>query len=484
MSHLRITDNHVAVEITHESDTGYCHDEIDDNTRKDLQRIVNAQIKDLKGDKRPNLLVFPRDLGYYGDDVGEGRIISFHDNCISTGNIMGFVGVNDTQVDIISRFAKTDGEDYFLHYMLQRVFAINLFDIKHTTSSQPIFDFLLYLFPYFLKKALRQGIYKKYRRFEYNDSNIRGPIDVSRHIRDNIPFRGTVAYSTREHTYDNEVTELIRHTIEYIKTHPMGNSVLNCDQETKNAVMTMTQATPTYNTRDRNRIIYHNLRPVTHPYYSEYTALQKICVQILRHEALKYGQEEDKIYGVLFDGAWLWEEYLNTIFTKVRLDITHAKNKTGENGIALYESGRKSYYPDFYMRNDCAKTSFVLDAKYKRLGFEMKTDGHDDEKTNTIAIGRDDLFQMITYMHVLPARHCALLYPIELEESNTSDIVLSSPRQLLGDGGKIIGIGIPIANTREYSDFCKFQGEIEKQLVIVIEKYHQGNSCCDKPNIG
>ena len=109
MSRLRITDNHEPVDITHESDTRYCHDEIDDNTRKDLQRIANAQIKDLKGDERPNLLVFPRDLGYYGDDLGEGQIISFHDDCISTGNIMGFVGVNNTQVDIVSqkRMAKT-----------------------------------------------------------------------------------------------------------------------------------------------------------------------------------------------------------------------------------------------------------------------------------------------------------------------------------------------------------------------------------------
>lgn len=458
MSRLRITDNHVAVEINHEGDKRYCHDEIDDNTRKDLQRIANAQIKDLKGDERPNLLVFPRDLGYYGDDVGEGRIISFHDDCISTGNIMGFVGVNNTQVDIISRFAKTDGEDYFLHYMLQRVFAINLFDIKHTTSSQPIFDFLLYLFPYFLKKALRQGIYKKYRRFEYNDSNIRGPIDVSRHIRENNPFRGTVAYSTREHTYDNEVTELIRHTIEYIKIHPMGNGVLNCDQETKDAVLTMTQATPTYNTRDRNRIINLNLRPVTHPYYSEYTALQKICLQILRHEALKYGQEKDKIYGVLFDGAWLWEEYLNTIFTKARLEITHAKNKTGENGILLYKNKRKSLYPDFYRKTDVAETSFVLDAKYKQL---------DQEVDN---ISREDLFQMITYMHVLPARHCDLLYPIELKESSTSTIVPSSPLQLQGDGGEIIGIGIPIVNEPEFSKYCDSQGIIEKQLVVEIKK--------------
>ena len=470
MSRLRITDNHEAVEINHEGDKWYCHDEIDDNTRKDLQRIANAQIKDLKGDERPNLLVFPRDLGYYGDDVGEGRIIGFHDDSISTGNIMGFVGVNDTQVDIVSRFAKTDGEDYFLHYMLQRVFVINLFDIKHTTSSQPIFDFLLYLFPYFLKKALRQGLYKKYRRFEYNDSNIRGPIDVNRHIRENIPFRGTVAYSTREHTYDNEVTELIRHTIEYIKTHPMGNGVLNCDQETKDAVMTMTQATPTYNSRDRNRIINLNLRLVTHPYYSEYTALQKICLQILRHEALKYGQEKDKIYGILFDGAWLWEEYLNTIFTNARLEITHAKNKTGDNGIPIY-NGSKRYYPDFYRRNDCVEKSFVLDAKYKRLGFEVKADGQEDEKTNTIAIGREDLFQMITYMHVLPARHCALLYPIEPYESNSGGIVLSTPRKLLGYGGEIIGIGIPIANDAEYSAFYSSQEGTESALVAKIQKW-------------
>ncbi|MBR3986452.1 MAG: hypothetical protein IKK04_04810 [Bacteroidales bacterium] len=459
MSRLRITDNHEAVEITHKSDTRYCHDEIDDNTQEDLELIANVQIKNLKSDGRPNLLVFPRDLGYYGDDLGEGQIISFHDDSISTGNIMGFVGVNGTQVDIISRFAKTDGEDYFLHYMLQRVFAINLFDIKHTTSSQPIFDFLLYLFPYFLKKALRQGLYKKYRRFEYNDSNIRGPIDVNRHIRENIPFRGTVAYSTREHTYDNEVTELIRHTIEYIKTHPMGNGILNCDQETKDAVMTMTQATPTYNTKDRNRIINLNLRPVTHPYYSEYTALQKICLQILRHEALKYGQEKDKIYGVLFDGAWLWEEYLNTIFTKARLEITHAKNKTGENGIAIYKNGKNCYYPDFYRKTDVAETSFVLDAKYKHLAQDV------------VNISREDLFQMITYMHVLPARNCALLYPIEPYKSNTSAIVPSSPRQLHGDGGEIIGIGIPFVNEAEFSKYCDSQGIIEKQLVVEIKKW-------------
>ena len=103
-------------------------------------------------DNNPNLLVFPRDLGCYGDDIGDGCIVSLKDENLSSGNIMGFVGVNDTQLDIRSRFAKHDEADYFLHYMLQKVFAVSLFDIKHTLSREPVFDFLLYLFPHFLKR--------------------------------------------------------------------------------------------------------------------------------------------------------------------------------------------------------------------------------------------------------------------------------------------------------------------------------------------
>ena len=238
--------------------------------------------------------------------------------------------------------------------------------------------------------------------------------------------------------------------------------------------MAMMQATPSYNTRERNRIINLNLRPVTHPYYSEYTALQKICVQILRHESIKYGQDKDKIYGVLFDGAWLWEEYLNTIFSKAKLDITHAKNKTGENGIAIYVNGRKNYYPDFYRKTKCVETSFVLDAKYKHLGYDVKVDGQNDEKTNTIEIGREDLFQMITYMHVLPARHCALQYPIEPCDNN-SKFVVSASRQLCGDGGEIKGIGIPITTKENYYDFCNWQRKTESDLTDKLKNWIEGS---------
>jgi len=477
MSNLRITDNHEFINLDSLSDSRYWHDQIDDNVKRDLMLIADVKIGKLKLKDNSNLLVFPRDLHSNGDEIEDNSIISINNEEISTGNIMGFVGINETQVDIRSRFADINEEDSLLHYLLQKVFAINLFDIKHTTSKEPIFDFLLYLFPYFLKKALAQGLYKKYQKYEYNDSNIKGPINISRHIQKNIPFKGTVAYSTREHSYDNDVTQLIRHTIEYIKTKPAGQIILNNDRDTKECVLQITLATQTYNQRERQQVMNKNLRPIRHPYYSAYTELQKLCIQILRHESIKYGQEKDKVYGILFDGAWLWEEYLDRVFKENGLNITHAKNKTGENGIALYKGGNKCYYPDFYVDNKNVvdgEKSFVLDAKYKRLGYDVRIDEQADSVLqNVISICRDDLFQMITYMHVMPAKHCALLYPIEKSENvNTKGVLVSQSRNLLGFGGEILGYGLRISNNHgNFSDFYQEMAFIENDLCETVEKW-------------
>lgn len=392
---------------------------IDSSDKENLSKIANIEIVKLSLDENPNLLVFPRDWNHYGDKISESYILSMHDDVISTGNIMGFVGVNNTQLDIKSRFAKDCTQDYFIHYMLQKVFSINLFDIQHTISRQPIFDFLLYLFPHFLKKALAQGLFKKYKRYEYNDANVRGPIDVNRHIHHNIPFKGTVAYATREHSYDNEVTQLVRHTIEYIRTKEQGSAILNNDLETKTCVSQIIMATQTYNVRDRNKIISQNLRPVRHPYYSAYTELQKICLQILRHESLKYGQEKDKVYGILFDGAWLWEEYLNKLLTPI--GFNHPENRKHKGGFQMFEKdsdddavsrNSRRLYPDFW------KDGFIIDAKYKHLNN---------------GVGREDLYQVVTYMYCRKATNGAYLYPFEHE----SDTISYELNKTYGYGGYI-----------------------------------------------
>lgn len=384
---------------TFDNNNGRCQIE-DSKDFYHLKKIGSQPIEDLCYNNGSSLLIFPQSFAENGDNVGKGMLFSINEDAktIYTNNIMGFVGYKGTCLAIHSRFT-SDKNDYFLHYMLQKVFKFNLFDLNFPTDEEQIFYFLPFMFPYFLKKAMQQGLYKEYQTRRYNDSNVRGSIDVERYINTDVPFMGNIAYNTREFAFDNHLTELIRHTIEYIATKPYGAGVLSTDEETSEDIRIIKQATPRYIKRDRFKILSENIRPVTHPYFYEYRDLQRICVMILHEEEVKYGEDDEEIHGILFDGAWLWEEYLNTILQK--LNFIHARNKTGENPIYIFEKPKAAIrYPDFYKYDD-----FVLDAKYKGYG-----------GVDVSAVGREDLHQIITYMWILNVHKGGFVFPLKANQ--------------------------------------------------------------------
>ena len=401
-----------------------------------------------------NLLIFPHCLGDTNDKIEKNTIIEIQNTKDSdvvelyTSNIMGFIGVNNLQIKIRSRF-DSDKNDFFLHYMLQKVLSFNLFNLNHNNEQEDVFDFIMFMFPYFLKSAMNQGIYREYQNYKHNDSNIKGPINIGRHISKNIPFIGKIAYSTREYSYDNNMTELIRHTIEFIKTKKYGYSILNFDRETKEHIQTIIEHTPSYNKNERSKIINKNLRTKVHPYYTEYSPLQILCLQILRMEEIKYGENNDEVCGILFDGAWLWEEYINTILKD--LDFTHPENKQGKGGIYIFNDNSGLRYPDFY------KTDFVLDAKYKRL-----------EKYNKVSeIERDDVHQIITYMTILPATKGGFICPLTEKQINIPTSTIKGTNSTIS----IFGIEI-YKNASSFPDFCKEMEKNEKKFKKSIKYFY------------
>ena len=394
-----------------------------------------------------NLLIFPYCIDDSDDRIGESSVLSIinTDNSdrvkISTGNIMGFIGIGNLQVKIQSRF--DDGhDDYLLHYMLQKVLSFNLFDLSHNNEQEDVFDFVMFMFPYFLKKAFRQGIYREYQNHKYNNSNVKGIIDLGRHIAHNVPFVGNVAYSTREYCQDNTMTELIRHTIEFMKKKKYGKAVLDIDKETIDNVKQIIEQTPTYNENERNSIISKNLRMKCHPFYTEYSPLRSLCLQILRMEELKYGENDDEVCGILFDGAWLWEEYVNTILQKY--GFVHPENKRSKGGIYLFEDKSGVRYPDFYNKE------IVLDAKYKRLG------SYED----VAKVGRDDIHQVITYVNALNAKRGGFVSPLE----NKQEIIPT--KHIKGTDSSLSIFGIEICKSAaSYADFCEAMIVKENEFV-------------------
>lgn len=395
-----------------------------------LKSISHLSIEDLCK-QNPNLLVFPHCLKKNIDDFCDMPICEIVGDKITTHNIVGFIGVEGIDISIRSRFAKSGLEDYFLHYMLQKVFKVNILDLQHSGSNEDVFDFSLYLFPHYFKRAMKQGLYKQYCKREHNDANVRGAIDVTRHIRHNIPFNGRIAYRTREYQYDNPMMQLIRHTIEYIRTHKWAGNILKCDKDMCDYVRTIYDITPSYKANDRQRVISQNIKPITHPFYTEYRMLQQLCLQILRRKGIKYGSSSDKIYGILFDCAWLWEEYLATIMPEGFVHAVRAE----KNGYKFFKNESDNQrYPDFYSQD----RQVVLDAKYKHI--------------DKYGIQRDDLFQLIAYMHTLPAEYGALIYPLSPEDGKSR--IWQAPKELSGGGGYIDTIGIEIPkDTGNYNDF-------------------------------
>lgn len=423
--------------------------------RKDIAAlfpIANKTIAELCRENK-NLLIFPYGIETSGDKIGESSVMSILSTGdsdkvqITTGNVMGFIGIDDIQIKIKSRFDK-GREDFFLHYMLQKVLSFNLFDLSHDNEQEGIFDFMMFMFPYFLKTAMRQGVYREYQNFRHNDANLKGTIDIGRHIAKNVPFVGNIAYSTREYSHDNDLSELIRHTIEFMKTKRYGQLVLNIDRETIEDVKLIVEHTSSYNRNERSSIICKNLRAKVHPYYTEYRPLQTLCLQIIRMEEVKYGESTDEICGILFDGAWLWEEYVNTILSNYA--FKHPENKFHKGEIYLFDDDTGIRYPDFY------KSDMVLDAKYKRFGSYNRVS----------MVDRNDIHQLITYMTALKVVRGGFVAPLEQKQSKVPTSHLKGSAATLS----IFGIEICKSAT-SYSDFCEKMGEMETEFVESLKQF-------------
>ena len=420
---------------------------------ENLSYFLNKSIHELI--KEEDLLIFPHSLVDSNDKIGDQSIGTLQIvngiHKIQTGNIMGFVGKADTQLHISSRFG-TEKDDFFLYYMLCQVNSINVFDLPYSQGNITALDLLMLLFPYYLSNALQQGLYKEYRIFHHNDSNVRGVIDINRHIQRNVPFQGNVAYRERVKSDDNALTQLIRHTIEYISKHPIGMALLHCNADVRSQVLQIIEATPTYSQKDRIKIISDNLRPKVHPYYSEYRPLQQLCLQILHQEDISMGKNSEHTYGILFDGAWLWEEYLSSILSKE--GFVHPQNKSKKGSISLFVDNSGKRYPDLYH----AESKIVLDAKYKCLESASKVSDVD----------RDDIHQVISYMHVLPSNMGGLLYPSKAEPPVT--LIQST---LKGYGGTMTLFPVHIPAVENWNDFLHqikiVENKLVNDLVVIIK---------------
>ncbi len=347
--------------------------------------------------------VFPASRVYAGEPESDGSeslpVFVLHGDTfetarIETGNCMGVVKLKDDsrrleiQLTIGSRFDDSDHQ-YFLTHMLVKVFGGSFVDLVDSGPDSYWKMLLAILFRNRLLEASRIGLFRQYRQVPHHDLRFRGKLDMAAFIRRDIPFVGHLSYVTHDITLDNPLNHLVRHACSRLTGE--WPTFFFGDKSLTDYYHELERETPTWQKRNPLACMAKNQRPVKHPYFhSTYEPLRKLALRILRNEGITPYSETDEVEGILFDGAWLWEEYLYTLLKP--LDFKHPRNKTRTGAWEVLDA---CFYPDFYLTQD-ARPKIVLDAKYKR--------DRNDQK---------DILQVSGYMHMLEAKVGGLIKPVE-----------------------------------------------------------------------
>lgn len=365
---------------------------------------------------------------------------------IETGNCMGVLRLHDkkTGVNVTLRIRSrfdSDSKQYFLIYLLSKSFGGEfLKDMDIPTDGHDMWDLLVALL---IRKKLQEacavGLYREYRENHYNNLRYRGKFDLDTHLKRNNPFIGNIAYTTRDISFDNPLNHLVRHAVE--KLRKKWSWLINSDFDFISLMHLFEQNTPTWQYRDVRQCVQdqRNRIPVKHPYYSTYyEPIRQLAHAILREEGMNpYDASDNEVDGFIFDGSWLWEEYLNTMLGS--LGFKHPRNKEQHGALSYFKNGCGTIYPDFW------KDGIVLDAKYKQL---------------QLYIDSDDYAQIISYMHVLSAAHGFFVYPISEKNVGNRDSLIEN-NTLKGQGGVVSSFGLIVP--ADYEDYKSFSIRMEEQ---------------------
>lgn len=438
--------------------TLYDYSKIDDKYKEVCveiqQKIKSLDVIDLSNtnntDKKPVL------FGYYGSDY-------------YTKKYVGMISYKGQDINILSRFDRGNKNNYFLTYVLSKALNINIKAFPDLTMNAEMgmnWDIILaILFLKQLKSALSRGLYRKYCTFHYNNSSPKGAINIAQHIKLNPIFNGKCAYSAREYTLDNEVNHLILLAKDCLikKNNALRKLVddyLVKNNDTRIMLQQMEYSMDIFKMPSSQVILSKTERPIVHTVYHEYEPLRKTARMIVKRMGLDniFQESSNEVSGMVFAMDKMWELFLeNAVLYKKENWCLQTQNKTK----ILDEE--YTIRPDFIITTNNKK--IILDAKYKpKWGFVYNK----FDKSGKWGDVKDDLYQVISYMHILKTKKGGVIFPLcqeQDDEEHSQYKKYNLQKNHLPDSFFVIPIFVP--QSQKSSSLTEYADKFDKNCEIV-----------------
>jgi len=311
---------------------------------------------------------------------------------------VGVIQIGSTTIEVLPKADKNGDTDSWRRVLIGMLHAVGIFDIHAPSTSalqlkaNSILDLYFELFIKELEYLVRRGLIKKYRKEEGNAKALKGSLQFSKHIRENLVHKER--FYIRQTIYDKEH---LLHQILYkaLKLLFSINSNSRLSSRLGNLLLDFPELSDikvTESTFDR-------------VFLDRKTEVYSKAIEIARLILLNYHPDLSKgnnnVLALMFDMNVLWEQFVYVSLRKYRNKETKI---TAQNTRAFWKptkGSRSNMRPDIVLNKD-QDDCIVLDTKWKNLGGQTPSS--------------NDLRQMYVYMQYYNAMKVALIYPGQMKE--------------------------------------------------------------------
>ncbi len=268
--------------------------------------------------------------------------------------------------------------------MLRATRRLKVNRVGHAHVSKQQIHLLDIYFEWFLNEIellVRQGLIKQYRTNNGNLKALKGKLEFSAHINQNLIHKERFYTSHQVYDHDHQIHQILGLALDIIDQFSSGTYLYSKCKRVQASFPEVSRVkvnASTFNKLTINR--------KTQPYR---TALE-IARLIILNFAPNISSGKENMLALLFDMNSLWEEYVLARLKAISMDGLVVKGQESKS----FWNGNK-IRPDIVIRN--VDKTYVIDTKWKNIG---------NSKPSTA-----DLRQMYVYNEYWGSNNALLLYP-------------------------------------------------------------------------
>lgn len=265
------------------------------------------------------------------------------------------------------------------------------------SQSSDFFEILIYLFAKYTRKLLSNSIYQQYEDIDRELNFIKGRLDASAYIRENISrgrwHKVNCSYDSFE--FDNKFNRIIKY-VSTLLFSASGNA--DNKKNLREILFILDEVTDETATAEECAHLKFN------PMFGEYDTIRDYCLLFLQNSISINYKNNLKLFAFLLPMEYVFEDF---IFGFIDREVSGVNAKAQSTSKYLSEGKKYQLCPDLILNISKEgvgeERKIIADTKYKIV--------YSDSDKSLNGISQNDLYQMLAYAVRYEIGDIVLFYP-------------------------------------------------------------------------